>query len=83
MKKPVNKFAVALWVLAAVVFAGLAAQIVMAISTMRAIETHGDTLYVVFHGTGLVIALLTPVQFIALGVIIEMIDQIRWNTRQK
>ena len=85
MKKPVNKFAVGLWLLAALVFVGELAQLAMIISTAKALAARGDTIYVVGHGLGAALAVLTvvPVHLVALGVIIEMLDQIRWNAPQR
>jgi hypothetical protein len=85
MKKPVNKFAVGLWLLAAVVLTGGLAQLAMIISTTRAMAARGDTIYVVGHGLGAALAglIVVPVQLVALGVIIEMLDQIRWNALQR
>jgi hypothetical protein len=86
MKKPINKFAVALWVLAAVLFASDITQIVALFSTLSIMKDvagpiQGQTFYVVQRAIGASIA--APAQLAGLGVIVELIDQIRWNALQR
>ena len=85
MKKPVNKFAVALWVLAVLV---LGSFIYSYFSVMRTLEQFGqpgvrlyslggDLLSFVHSG------LLPAMMLAAFGYLIELVDQIRWNALQR
>jgi hypothetical protein len=83
VKKPVNKFAVTLWVLAVVVLIGELGQ---TISLLQSMSDAGPAAQIAGNimGRGMWFALLgslsTPAQLAGLGVIIEILDQIRWNT---
>jgi hypothetical protein len=81
MKKPVNKIAVALWVLAVIVLLGEAASLEELREGMRELAQKGDAIYAVAGSfwNVLRIGLLSAVQLATFGVIIELIDQIRWN----
>jgi hypothetical protein len=81
MKKPINKFAVALWVVAVIVLIGGVGSLVSMQAMLRTTMQQGDTIYEVVGSSWRIIAgsLLPAVQLAAFGVIIELIDQIRWN----
>jgi len=86
MKKPINKFAVALWVLAIVVFIVQFASFFSVTQTLRHLGPQGGSTLIVEGGfsktalSGLALSgLMAAAQLSALGVIIELIDQIRWN----
>jgi len=83
-KKPINKFAVVLWVLAVVIFGVEVEQVFSIISTMREAQgaMGGNAVdYAILRSLGAFVA--TPLQVAALGVIIEFVDQIRWNALHK
>jgi hypothetical protein len=85
MKKPINKFAVTLWVLAVLV---LGSFIYSYFSVMRTLEQFaqpgarlyslgGDLLSFIHSG------LLPAMVLVAFGYLIELVDQIRWNALQQ
>lgn len=80
MKKPLNKVALALWILAAVVAAGEILSSVAIRHVASDIATT-DTLYVVAGSMWSMIrgALMSASALVAYGTIIEIVDQIRWN----
>ena len=85
MKKPINKFAVALWIVAVLVFVAVSTQFLTMYQSAREMAGRGETIYIVAHnvwGT-LISGIGAPVQLAALGIIIELIDQIRWNALQQ
>jgi hypothetical protein len=86
VKKPVNKFAVALWVLAAVVLVGEVGQTLSLLQSMSNPDPAAHALGNIV-GRGMWFALLgsvsTPAQLAGLGVLIEILDQIRWNAQSK
>jgi hypothetical protein len=84
MKKPVNRFAVGFWVLAVLVFLADAGQYISMIETMKKFAGQDNT-YLVQGGLWrfLLSGILSTGQFAAFGVIIELIDQIRWNALQR
>ena len=84
MKKSVNRFAVLLWALAAAVLVG--GMTVMAIELPR---TWGITREASEFGTAVEIilssikvTLVNAALLFAAGYVIELLDQIRWNTRR-
>jgi len=81
MKKPINKFAVALWVLAIVVFIVQFASFFSVTQTLRHLGPQGGSTLIVEGGFSKIAlsGLMAAAQLSALGVIIELIDQIRWN----
>lgn len=81
MKKSVNKFAVALWVLAAIVLLSEAASYRALSDSMKEMASFGGRLYVIegVIWNALRMGLLSSAQLAGLGVIIELVDQIRWN----
>lgn len=89
MKKPVNKFAVALWIVAVIVFAGgvnsLLAMHEMARDMSRIAARDGGTLSEVLGGSWMMTigSLLPAAQLAAFGVLIELVDQIRWTLLHK
>lgn len=85
MKKPINKFAVALWVVAVIVLIGGVGALASMQAMLRTTMQQGDTIYEVAGSSWRIIAgsLLPAVQLAAFGVIIELIDQIRWNALHK
>ena len=84
MKKLVNKFAVALWVLALLVFVGECAQILMMLRTANELAGQGDKIYLVQQAfwRSFVAAIVGPAQMAAFGAIIELVDQIRAQQRK-
>jgi hypothetical protein len=83
MKKPINKLAVALWIVAIVYAAGEVWSLCSALRFAGNLQgTYGGHSYIV-TGTVWKIAqsiVLVCSQLIALGILIEMVDQIRWNS---
>ncbi len=81
MKKPVNKFAVGLWVVAVIVLIGGVGSLASMHEALRYSMQQGDTIFQVAGSTwrSVLLSLLPAVQLAAFGVIIELIDQIRWN----
>lgn len=81
MKKPINKFAVALWVLAVALILGTAFN-EYGVQQLYAHRAEQDvSLYeVVGSGWRLVTGgIAAAAQIAGLGVLIELVDQIRWN----
>jgi hypothetical protein len=85
MKKPVNKFAVALWVIALIVLIGGVGSLVSMREALHYTAAQGGTIYEVAGSMWRILigSLLPSVQLAAFGVIIELIDQIRWNALHK
>jgi hypothetical protein len=81
MKKPINKVAVALWILAALAVVGEVCSYLLLHKMMAETAQHGDTVYEIVGSTWnwAKSAIVLTAQLVALGVIIELIDQIRWN----
>lgn len=79
MKKPLNLFAVVLWLLAVVVIVGDAAYLLTPQPAFTPQPT--DTYYVVSYWFSARNSLVSAGVLAALGVLIELLDQIRWNTR--
>jgi hypothetical protein len=85
MKKPVNKFAVALWVLAVLVLVCEVASFALMEQNLTPVWREASetftvvgTLWNIMRG-----AVSTVAQLAAFGVIIELIDQIRWNALRR
>jgi len=85
MKKPINKFALALWGIAVIVLIGGVGSLASMQAMLRTTMQPGDTIYEVAGSSWRIItgSLLPSVQLAAFGVIIELIDQIRWNALHK
>jgi hypothetical protein len=81
MKKPINKFAVGLWVVAVIVLIGGVGSLETMREALRYTEAQGGTIFEVAGSSWRIIvgSLLPAAQLAAFGVIIELIDQIRWN----
>jgi hypothetical protein len=76
MKKPVNKFAVALWIVAAIVLLG---EIALVDTVRQTVAARPGVSSFSLLWASIRVALQSASQLAALGVIIELIDQIRWN----
>jgi hypothetical protein len=85
MRKPINKFAVALWVLAVIVFGSFVYSYFSVMQTLeqfaqpgvRFYSLGGDLLSFVHSG------LLPAMMLAAFGYLIELVDQIRWDALQR
>jgi hypothetical protein len=85
MKKPVNKFAVLLWVLAAVALIGEAGSAVATWENMQGLLHEAGESYLAIAAVWSAVrsAILYTGLLAASGVIIELIDQIRWIEKSK
>lgn len=86
MQKPINKFAVALWVAAALVLIGSVIQFFWFVATMRNLANHGDTIHLLEGSISKLLllgAILPAAQLSSFGVLIELVDQIRWNALRR
>ena len=85
MKKPINKFAVALWVFAMLVVVTNITSYVSIVSTLEGFATGDAKFYDLGGGLWQILqgGVVLAVQLVSLGVIIELIDQIRWNALHK
>lgn len=85
MKKPVNKFALFLWVLAVLVLAAQAAQYFTMMTSAREMAMHGDHIDLVGGAIEKLVltGLLAAAQLASFGVLIELVDQIRWNALRR
>jgi hypothetical protein len=85
MKKPINKFAVALWVLAVIVLIGGAGSLESMREALRYSVEQGGTIFQVAGSSWTIIvgSLLPAAQLAAFGIIIELVDQIPWNALNK
>lgn len=83
MKKPINKFSVALWVLAVAILACDLAQIDTLLTSAQIWNDipWGMAMDMVQKLFGA--ALAASAQVAGLGMIIELLDQIRWNSLQQ
>ena len=81
MKKPINRVAIALWVLAVLTHASEAASwAYMRQILQEATSQPGQAYYVVGHFWPMIRAsALAATLLAAFGYLIELIDQIRWN----
>jgi hypothetical protein len=81
MKKPINRVAIALWVLAVLTLASEAASWAYRRQILQeATSQPGQTYYVVGHFWPMIRAsALAATLLAAFGYLIELIDQIRWN----
>jgi hypothetical protein len=80
MKKPINKIALALWIIAALFVLGEIWTAVDMYRSVTKIYENGDNVYMV--GGALARTVQSTIGFaamlIAFGVLIELVDQIRW-----
>ena len=84
MKKPINKFAVVLWLVALAVTVGDAMYFILPQPTFTPSASGSllDTYYDVSYWMGIRTTIVSASIPAALGVLIELIDQIRWNALQ-
>ena len=84
MKKPLNRVALALWVLAVLVIVGEACSFVVLRHGVQMSEAAGDRIYLVAGATWNFVrsALMSAASLVALGTLVELLDQIRWNIRR-
>ena len=85
MKKPINKVALVLWVIAVLVAAAEMGSLVLLRQSMAGLASQAGETYLVVNSLWAVLrgAVLSSSQLVALGVIIELVDQIRWNALQQ
>jgi hypothetical protein len=83
MKKPLNKFALLLWIAAAVVAVINIVQICYALEALKLMaQQANEHFFVVRSFFNAISGTITPVvTLIGIGALIELADQIRWNTR--
>ena len=79
MKKPLNKVALALWIMAVVFVLGEVWAAVLEFDTID--QLHGGTAYLVEASIRRVVPSTISIAAImtAFGVLIELVDQIRWT----
>jgi len=83
MKKPINKIAVAIWIVAGVLFLGdtysfLRLREVMAHYTQPDASLLPSQLWSIVHS-----GLFTLAFLVGVGIIIELVDQIRWHAQNR
>ena len=85
MKKPINKIAFLMWVAAAAVALVNIMQVYNAIQAYQFMQkAPGETLFVFRGFFAAISGTITPVvMLVGFGTLIELVDQIRWNTRAK
>jgi len=83
MKKPINKIAVLLWVLAAAVLVGgmtvMSIELPRAWGIAREASEFGTAVEVTL--SSIKVTVVNAAFLFAAGYLIELLDQIRWNTR--
>ena len=84
MKKPLNKVALALWVLAALAVIGEACSFVVLQQGIQMAAAR-DTVYLVGGSVWNMArsAVMSAAALVALGMMVELLDQIRWNTARR
>jgi len=83
MKKPIHKFALALWVLAAIYAVSELVAVYQAFSLANGLGARsGNATYLVAGAIWNIarVTVLACSQIIGLGLLIEMVDQIRWRS---
>jgi hypothetical protein len=82
--EPINKFATALWVLAVLVLLSGVGEYFLTFGMMKEFSAH-VSIYVIEGAVWklLMSGLVSSAQLAGFGVIIELIDQIRWNALQR
>ena len=82
MRKPVNRFAVALWIVAALV---AVLNFTDVLDTLKNLSNDAqEPSAVVVSLASVLSGMLVPVaQLVAFGAIIEILDQIRWDARNR
>jgi exosortase/archaeosortase len=82
MEKPINKIAVALWIVAAIWVVGQTWSLFAALRFAHDVQgAYGGNSYFVSDTIWKWVQAIVMVcgQFVAFGVLIELVDQIRWN----
>lgn len=88
MKKPLNKFAIVMWVTAVVVPLFNMASTYETYSHLHAMTNGGgdsNELYLIYQSLAAGIGgnIVTAVKLVGLGALIELIDQIRWDQKPR
>jgi len=86
MKKPINKFAVAMWVAAAIVALISVAQVYLGTKASFLSFTNGDAvnLWAVRGFLAAITGTIAPVMYlVGFGTVLEMVDQIRWDAKNR
>ena len=85
MEKSINKFAIVLWISAALVAVSNLAEIYFALDGMSSLARQAGEAPLAFRGFFSAISgTITPVaMLIGIAALIEIVDQIRWNARPK
>jgi hypothetical protein len=83
VKKPVNKFAIFLWVLALIVFVGDVTSLVQMPHFVDEATGGSGTWKLTFNEVWLFVGkgLISSAIIAAFGYLIELVDQIRWNAQ--
>jgi len=82
MKKPVNRFAATMWIVAVAVVALDIISVYSTFESLRAASQSSTTYYyVVMRLNGLVVTVAPVAMLVGLGALIEIADQIRWSMR--
>lgn len=81
MKKPLNKVALALWITAILFVAGELWSLGDMLRSISQLRGTGDNIYMVGGSIERIIQSIvgTAAMLTALGVLIELVDQIRWT----
>jgi hypothetical protein len=81
MKKPLNKVALALWIIAVLFVLGEIWTTVDMYRSVTKIYGNGDNVYMVGGSLGRIVqsTIGTAAMLSAWGVLIELVDQIRWT----
>jgi len=82
VKKPINKVALALWALAVLVVIGEACSFAIIQHGIQRSAATGDTVYLVVGGIWNMVrsTVISAGALVALGMMVELLDQIRRNT---
>ena len=85
MKKPINKVALALWALAVLVAIGEVCSFAVIQHGIQRSAAAGDTVYLVVGGIWNMVrsAVISSAALVALGMMVELLDQIRGNTARQ
>jgi hypothetical protein len=80
VKKPINKVALALWIIAVVFVLGEVWTTIDMYRSIAEIHGQGDNVYMVGGGLERIVQSVigTAAMLTAMGVLIELVDQIRW-----
>jgi len=85
MKKLTNKVALALWALAGLVVIGEACSFAVIHEGIQMSEATGGRIYLVVGSVWNMVrsAVLSAALLVAFGMIVELLDRIRWNTDRR